>query len=71
MIGDANFNFDFGVIGPSTFTSACLGHRLQLLRDRAIDFNFGMIGDVDFDFGMIGNGDFDFGVIRPLTSTLA
>jgi hypothetical protein len=46
-----------------------LGHQLQLWHDRAIDFVFGMIGNVnfDFDFGMIG--DLDFGVIKPSTST--
>ncbi len=71
IIGDVNFDFDFGVIGPLTFTLVCLGHRLQLWRDRAIDFGFGMVGNIDFDFGMIGNVDFDFGIIGPPTLTSA
>ena len=38
MIGDINFDFDFGVFWPSTLTSA----------GWAIEFDFGMIGGVDF-----------------------
>ena len=75
MIGDVNFDFDFGVIGPSTLTSACLCHWLRLWHDQAIDVDFSMIGNVNFDFSMIGDVNFhfrrdwainyNFGVIGP------
>jgi hypothetical protein len=41
VIGDVDFDFDFGMIGQSTLTLARSGRRLRLWRDWPIDFNLG------------------------------